>query len=60
MRAAKADWELVLYGGAVHAFSNPDADKHKDMGIAYNASADRRSWKLMLEWLDEAFAQPAK
>jgi dienelactone hydrolase len=56
MRAAKADWELVLYGGAVHAFSNPDADKHKDMGIAYNEPADRRSWKLMLEWLAEAFA----
>ena len=60
MRSAKADWELVLYGGAVHAFSNPGADKHKDMGIAYNESADRRSWKLMREWLEEAFAKTGK
>ncbi len=34
--------------------------KNKDMGIAYNAPADRRSWKLMLQWLDEAFAKPDK
>lgn len=61
MRAAKADWELVLYGGAVHAFSNPAADKHKaDLGIAYNAAADHRSWQLMRQWLEEAFGTTLK
>ena len=60
MRSTKADWELVLYGGAVHAFSNPGADKHRDLGIAYNESADRRSWKLMIDWLDEAFTKTDK
>jgi dienelactone hydrolase len=44
----------------VHAFSNPEADRHQDMGIAYNAAADRRSWALMLQWLAEAFGSPAK
>ena len=54
MRKAKADWQYVVYGGALHAFTNPAADLHKDLGIGYNASADRRSWRLMEQFLAEA------
>lgn len=54
MRQAKADWQYVIYGGAVHAFTNPAADLHKDLGIGYNANADRRSWQLMEQFLAEA------
>lgn len=55
MRAAKADWQLVHYGGAVHAFTNPEAADH-DFGTVYNEAADSRSWALMASHLKEAFA----
>jgi dienelactone hydrolase len=47
MRAGGVDWQLVVYGGAVHAFTNPDAGNDKSRGAAYDAQADRRSWEAM-------------
>ena len=57
MRESGADWQLVSYGGAVHAFSNPDADAFKIPGVAYNEPADRRSWQAMRTFFDEIFAK---
>ncbi|MBI3300357.1 MAG: dienelactone hydrolase family protein [Elusimicrobia bacterium] len=57
MRAAKADWQLVHYGGAVHAFTNPDAGNDPSTGLAYNEPADQRSWKLMSSFLQECFTE---
>jgi Dienelactone hydrolase and related enzymes len=37
--AAKVDWYMVSYANAVHAFSNPDADKYNIPGIGYNRKA---------------------
>jgi dienelactone hydrolase len=54
------DYEMVYYGGAVHSFTNPDADKRGMQGLAYNANADRRSWEAMSDLFREAFAQHAK
>lgn len=55
MEAAKANWELVLFGAAMHAYTNPNADKYKDLGtLGYNAQADKRSWQYMLIHLDQA------
>jgi dienelactone hydrolase len=54
MRAAKLDWMYVVFGNALHAFTNPEADKHRDLGIGYNENADRRSWQLMRDFLAEA------
>ncbi|MET0851829.1 MAG: dienelactone hydrolase family protein [Candidatus Rokuibacteriota bacterium] len=56
MRATQADWQLVSYGGAVHSFTNPDADTLGNPALAYNAAADRRSWAAMLALFQEAFA----
>ena len=56
MRATQADWQLVSYGGAVHSFTNPDADTLGNPALAYNAAADRRSWAAMLALFEEAFA----
>ena len=54
MWQAKADWTYVVYGGAMHAFTNPAADEHKDLGIvAYNESGGPRSWQLMCQFLAE-------
>jgi dienelactone hydrolase len=57
MKAAKIDYQFTSYADAVHAFTNPDADKFKIPGIAYNAKADARSWELMKSAFVEAFAK---
>lgn len=50
---AGADWEFISYSGAKHAFTNPDADKRGMPPLAYNAKADKRSWRALLEFLAE-------
>ena len=55
MRNTTVDWQLCSYGGAVHSFTNPDADKLGNPALAYNAAADRRSWAAMLALFEEAF-----
>ncbi|MEW5675151.1 dienelactone hydrolase family protein [Flavobacterium enshiense] len=55
MRAAKADWQMVYYADAVHAFTHKDAGSDKSKGVAYNEKADKRSWKAMLDFFDEIF-----
>jgi len=57
MRLAKVDWEMVYYGGAVHAFTNPDSGNDPSKGAAYNAAADRRSWQAMKQFFAEIFAK---
>lgn len=57
MRDGKRDWTLVKYGGAVHSFTNPDADAHGIAGVKYQAAADRRSWEHMKSFLRELFGE---
>ncbi len=56
MRAGGVDWELVVYGGAVHSFTNPRAATIDLPGIAYDERTDRRSWQAMLDLFTEVFA----
>lgn len=53
LRKAGVDWQMVLYGNAVHSFTNPDAGDDPAKGAAYNEKADRRSWDLMQHFLRE-------
>jgi len=53
---AKVDWEMDVYGGAKHGFTNPGADKVGMDALAYNKSADMRSWARMKAFFDEIFA----
>lgn len=55
MDSAKADWEMVVYGGAVHAFTNPGATALGLPGIAYNKKAATRSWREMQAFFSEIF-----
>jgi dienelactone hydrolase len=55
MQMSKVDWHLVLYGGAVHSFTNPDSGSDPSKGIAYNEKADRRSWEHMKLFFAELF-----
>lgn len=57
MRAAGKDWEVVQYSGAVHSFTDDRAGTDNSKGAAYNASADRRSWEAMRDFLAETLAQ---
>ncbi len=53
MRSGGVDWQLMIYGGAVHGFTNPGNGNDKSRGVAYNAAADRRSWEAMKEFFAE-------
>lgn len=55
MRSGGVDWQLVVYGGAVHSFTNPAAGSDKSRGAAYDARADRRSWEAMKTFFAEIF-----
>ncbi|MDB6103622.1 MAG: dienelactone hydrolase [Gammaproteobacteria bacterium] len=58
MRAGKVDWQMNVYGGVVHSFTNPDADKAgRPEQLRYDAKADARSWREMRALFDEVFAQ---
>jgi dienelactone hydrolase len=54
MTAKKVDWQLYVYGGAMHSFTNPLAND-PDFGTVYNAKADHRSWRAMKDFLTEIF-----
>ena len=55
------DYQFIEYAGAVHAFTNPNADKVAAAaglkGIAYNAAADHRSWEHMRVFFAEVLDQ---
>lgn len=53
MRLSPADWEFVVIGHAVHCFT--EVDEHSP-GCRYDAPASARSYRLMHDWLDHAFA----
>ena len=58
MNDGKFDYQFVAYSGALHAFSNPAADKAHAAGLdgmGYNAEAAARSWKQMQVFFDEVF-----
>jgi dienelactone hydrolase len=57
MNAAGADWQLVSYGGAVHAFTQQAAGDDPTRGAAYHAAADRRSWQAMKSFFAEIFGR---
>jgi dienelactone hydrolase len=58
LRKANVDYQINVYGGAVHAFTNPDADSHNIPGIKYNENADKRSWQAMKDWFAETLGKP--
>ncbi|MGA9342802.1 MAG: dienelactone hydrolase family protein [Rhodanobacteraceae bacterium] len=56
MRNSPADWQFVVFGHAVHCFTETDA--HSPPGCVYNAKIAKRAYALMHAWLDEAFGKP--
>lgn len=60
MEAAGADFRIVSYPGALHGFTNPEADdyaKKFKMPIGYDAGADRKSWAEMETFFRNIFGK---
>jgi dienelactone hydrolase len=55
MARAGADWEMSVYGGALHGFTERAMVPGQRPGCAYQREADRRSWRAACDWLAEAF-----
>jgi dienelactone hydrolase len=56
MNAAGADWQLNMYGGALHGFTHSRAAPGAVPGVAYDPSADNRSFAAASSFLTEIFA----
>lgn len=54
MRDNKVDWSITFYGGAVHAFTQPNPG-FSNPGAKYNEKADKRSWQAMKDFFAEIF-----
>jgi dienelactone hydrolase len=57
MNAAGADWQLLVYGGAAHSFTDPAVDPMNLPGFKYHAAADRRSFAAMQDLFGETFGR---
>lgn len=60
MDAAGADYRVVTYPHAQHAFTNEEADalgKQFNLPLAYNAEADKDSWQQATVLLKDVFAK---
>lgn len=58
MDAAGASYQIIVYPGALHAFTNPAATENgKKFGLplAYNEEADEKSWGELLRFLERVF-----
>jgi dienelactone hydrolase len=58
MAEAGADYKFIVYPGAMHSFTNPDADmygKKFNLPLAYSADADKKSWEELKKFLADIF-----
>ncbi len=51
---AQCDWQKHDFGGVMHAFTNPQAND-KSSGTVFNATADKRSNRLIDDFIVECF-----
>lgn len=56
MRKAGVDWQVDIYGGAMHSFTNPQSNNPEN-GVLYNEKAARRSWEAMKLFLSEVLGK---
>ena len=55
MDAAGADWQLHLFGGAGHSFTDAAVDALNYPGFRYDAKANARAWAMTFAILQESF-----
>jgi dienelactone hydrolase len=59
MKTAGADWELVMYGRAMHGFTH-DAATGQMPGVLYDADADARAFVAICEFLRRTLGGPRR
>lgn len=60
MKKAGADLKFISYPGAIHSFTNPDADEYAKkfkLPLGYNADADKESWEELRRFLKKIFGK---
>lgn len=60
MSGAGADFRFISYPGALHSFTNPDADsfaKKFKIPLGYNPEADKKSWEEMKKFFHNVFSK---
>ncbi len=55
MQKAGVDWQMIIYGGAKHSFTNPGADEYNIESIGYDPKAAGRAWQHMSIFLKNLF-----
>lgn len=58
MDNAHADWQLIMYGGAMHGFTHEHAQPAIAAGVAYHEVADRESFAAASRFLAETINAP--
>jgi dienelactone hydrolase len=57
MNACGADWQMLVYGGAGHSFTDRSIDALGMRGFSYHAPSDRRSWAAMRDFFEETLGE---
>lgn len=55
LAGVEADWQIVVYSGTRHSFTNPAADTRGMDNLAYNEKSASGSWATMMAFFDEVF-----
>ncbi len=58
MKQEHADYQVVIYPGAKHAFTNPAADSYHLPPVGYDAEADHQSWAAAKVFLAGVLKRP--
>lgn len=55
MRTNHVDWDMTVYGGAVHSFTDTSAGSDPKTGAAYNEKADQRSFEVLTALVNDLY-----
>jgi dienelactone hydrolase len=55
LRQVGARWQINIYGGAKHGFTNPEADNRGVPALGYDPVADAASWSAMTAFFADVF-----
>lgn len=59
MAEADCDWQLAVFGRALHSFTNVDVDNLGDARMAYDEEAEHTSWAMLQMFLERSFRRTA-
>lgn len=57
MSRANVDWQVSIYGNALHSFTNKDVDMLGDPRMAYDPISHAASWQAAIDFLHATFTR---